>query len=251
MAITFSKLHKMKNFHILSIFLLLVSCKTALINTALEGIGIYDKNAKVISLSNDSKSIICFPIHHIGTKEYYMDIEKKVDSLISNGYYVYYEGLIQDTLNNHENSRKFRKEFGFIAKNYVGLIKTKAGNNFEYKEEIIDQPKFNFYSLIKSSRNVDVSLKEIIKQYEISNGKIVLDSCDLFTPIDKEITCRKVKILSDDSPEWKNLVLDFRNKNLFEEIKNDSIHDKLILLYGKKHIDAVEVYLMENGYKKD
>jgi hypothetical protein len=44
-------------------------------------IGVFDKEAKEKRISNEKKELVFIPMHHVGKKEFYDDVKKKIDSL--------------------------------------------------------------------------------------------------------------------------------------------------------------------------
>ena len=71
--------------------LFLVGCRSAMYNMAFQSLGVYDDSIVLDKVSNGSKEVVFFPMHHLGTESFYNDISKKTDSLLNEKYMFYKE----------------------------------------------------------------------------------------------------------------------------------------------------------------
>lgn len=195
--------------------------------------GILDDKPELKRISNDTKNIIFLPIHHIGKKEYYNNLSKKVDSLTLLGYVTFYEEVTTKLKEKTEYiplAKKFRKIQGdFNAGNgYLDSL----NNNSEY--ELINQPKFHEMGIdTLTAVNADLTLERIISEFELNNGEIKLNECDEKTDLGSNYNCESLnKKLRQDFRE--NYILGMRNINLANLI-NESESNKIFVIYGASH----------------
>lgn len=225
------------------VFLLsLAGCKSSLVNYALEKKGIYDERIATRTFSAAGKQIVFFPMQHVGRKEYYEDVKRKVDSLKANDFVFFYEKIKDDTKDSLD-LYKFRKiiHFGVPKNGYVNLLDSlyKSGLNFKY--DLVNQPSAYDLGLTdKNSFNVDTTIKTIIGNVEKSK-KITLEECDLANNYTQNYKC-KDKLLSKE--EWNRYLIDDRDALLAKEVKN-SKHTKIVILYGKQHLNGFAKLLQE------
>lgn len=231
----------MKKLFLLPI-LLLIGCKTYLINKALENNGIYEEDVVIKIISNNDKNIVFIPMKHIATESFYNDVRIKIDSLEKQNYYFYYELVTgeKDTI----LSKKFRKISG-LPENKKGYLETLDSilKGFKFKKKLVDQPK-NQMELgfkINKSKNVDVTMKDVIKHYESLNGEIILEKCDYDTPIYQVTKCKDINI---DKKKLEKSILDFRNEHIVKEVNSDS-KKNIAIVYGAAHFDGVLKLLQE------
>jgi uncharacterized protein YcfL len=160
----------MKKIYLLPLFLL-IGCKSYLINKALEKVGVYEENVEIKIISNNDKKIVFIPMKHIATELFYDNVKTKIDSLEKYDYYFYYELVngVKDSI----TSKKFRKISG-IPENKKGYLETLDSvlKGIKYKKKLVNQPKdqMELGLNINKSKNVDVTMQEIIKHYESLNG---------------------------------------------------------------------------------
>jgi hypothetical protein len=147
-----------------------------------------------------------------------------------------YEGL--DSITIDKDDRKFRKLTGIYLTTYYDTINRKLFGKYEYKGKHIltNQPKVAKMGVdtIKAI-NADISMHELITQFEKVHREIILDSCDYKISLeDPEYNCRRVS--PDRSKYFKpDFIIGYRNKKLIEFIDNAN-SDKILLLYGSGHL---------------
>lgn len=232
----------MKKLFLLSLSFLLFGCKSFLINKALEKVGVYDDEVKIKIISNANKKIVFIPMKHIGTESFYDDVRAKIDSLDKQNHFFFYELVTgeEDSI----TSKKFRKISGLPEndKGYLEILDS-VFKKIKYKKKLIDQPKDQMELGFNKdkSKNVDVTLQQIIAHYEAENGEIVLEKCDYDTPINKMPKCSNVKL---DKKKLDKSILDFRNENIVREIYLNT-SENLVIVYGENHYSGVLKILQE------
>lgn len=228
---------------ILTVFLLsLVGCKSSLINYALEKKGIYDESIATRTFSAEGKQIVFFPMQHIGRKEYYEDVKRKIDSLKGKDFVFFYEKIKDDTKDSLD-LYKFRKiiHFGVPKNGYLNLLDSLYKSGLKFKYDLVNQPSIYDLGLTdKNSFNIDTTIKTIIGNVEQSK-KIALEECDFVNSYTQNYKCKN-KFLSKE--EWNRYLIDDRDALLAKQVKN-SKHTKIVILYGKQHINGFAKLLQE------
>ncbi|CAM4087751.1 hypothetical protein FLAN108750_09550 [Flavobacterium antarcticum] len=219
------------------ITVLLIGCKSSLINYALEKKGIYDDHITTKTFSVANKQIIFLPMQHVGRKEYYDDVKRKIDSLKSKDYVFFYEKIIDDTKDTLD-LYKFRKiiHFGIPKNGYVNLLDSlyKSGTKFKYT--LINQPSIETFGLTsQNSFNIDMTIETIINNVEKSKD-ITLEQCDFINSYTQNYKCTN-KLLNKE--EWKKYLIDDRNDFLVNEVKKSKFK-KIVVIYGKAHLNGFE-----------
>tara|TARA_R110002050_G_scaffold273016_1_gene416867 strand:- start:12371 stop:13069 length:699 start_codon:yes stop_codon:yes gene_type:complete len=226
-------------------------------NRALKKSGVFDTKSELKVIENDQRKIIFIPMHHIGKKEFYDDVAKKVDSLQNLNFTVFYEGAINDketdSLIQRKNGMKLRKLFGYYLQRDMDTTSNIIGEKTKYtgKHKLINQPKYSELNVdsVKAIK-ADVSLSELMNEFEKNYGEITLDSCDYnYDIIDKNYDCKKadkslLKIFK------KEYIKDYRNKSLAEKIF-ESNKDKILVIYGSSHYFGLyfELLKLDKNYR--
>ena len=240
----------MKKIIIIILFLFIaISCNSYKVNLAFNLMGIYNDTAKLDKLKNNNKEVVFIPIHHIGTKPFYAEVKKKIDSLENLGFHFYTEkikGDVKDTI----ALLKLRKFSGipFSKKNsgYIKMIDSMYNGKVKYKKEVIDQPSYSALGIDSlKSKNVDVTINEMITYYESKYGEIKLEKCDYENPNNKKSSC---KVKPVDKKKGDDAIINFRNKHVIEELLKDK-NDKIVIVYGAKHFIGIKEELLKIGYK--
>jgi hypothetical protein len=190
---------------------------------------LHKKEAKIYSFKLDDKEIKFCPMHHLGKKEFFDDVARKVKDYKENGYVVFYElirtdftadSLLRDTIR-----RKVRKLKGFS-----GTYKENADSSLFKK--YIQQPSYKDLGIDDNDVWADIDYIQFISQWEKLNGKIILDSTDYNTPFSEKFQ----KGVYYNNKQYNRILIDYRNDNLISLIKS-SKHDKILILYGSGHIN--------------
>ena len=223
--------------------ILLSSCLTKI---ALNSLGVFEKNVEVKFITNNNKQIVFLPMHHIGTKDYYKDETKIVDSLLKNGYIIFYEVLKQGSTTNQllldTMFLKFRRITG-IPKNAKDKMssridtvnnilmgkKSKLVNKYNLRNQ--DVGYFNKYdsSVVK---NVDGTLEEMISMYEKKYGVVLLDQVDFTTKLREPYNHKEEK-------SKRNYFLNETRNIIIVDAVLKSNANKIALVYGAAHFDGI------------
>lgn len=209
--------------------------------------GTLDKTAVLQPLNYNDKEILFLNMVHLGTREYYGDVTKKIDSLQRGVYYVFYEGLYLSKndrvikVNDSINYLKFRKVMGLYP--LVEYSKMKPFSDYISKYDLIDQPDYTDLAINpKNSVGVDLPMTVLISEFEKEKGPIELTQCDFDQKLGSgSYNCSKV-----DSNLQKyfleDIVINKRNENIVKNIKQ-STKSKILIVYGKKHFDGIKKML--------
>lgn len=233
------------------IILILIAngCSSYLVNTSFTLLGIFDDDAKIDKLANNNKVVIFIPMHHVGTKLFYSDVKKKIDSLENLGFHFYTEktkGNANDTI----AILKIRKlmELPFSKKNpgYKEMLDSIYKGKVKFKKELIDQPSYKDLGVDSlKGRNVDVTINEIIQYYESKYGEIKLEKCDYESLINNKSICKGKSIRKKSVDD---VILNFRNKHVIDELLKDK-QTKIAIIYGANHFIGIKEELLKLGYK--
>lgn len=225
-------------------FVFIYGCKNMIYNKVFKQKGIFKENIHLAKFEKNDKEIFFFPMSHLGRDLFYQDVNKKIDSLKKEGYYFFYE-LVTSLSNDTIANRKFRKASGLpqLKNGYKGwadsILKIKL------KKKLVNQPTYSSWGLDSiNSMNVDVTSNEMINFYENKYDKIQLDSCDFKTSITEKTFCKDYKLIKVFK---KEVVIDFRNDHVLEEIRKTD-HKKIAIIYGRKHLSGIKKGLLEQGY---
>lgn len=210
-------------------------------------LGLFEKQATLIKFSNQQKEIVYIPMHHVGETSFFKDVTHQLDSLQQLGYVVFYEGVAMsksiDSLKRDTIFKKARKLLGRSpSKPYIGEDGEILGKKFKALKDLVNQPKGLAIGIDSTTgKNVDVSIDDVVLHYENKYGRIVLDSCDLQTPINDEYHCSKL----NDRDAKLDVILNFRNNHIFDKIL-ESTSKKIVVLYGARHFEGVFKLLHQN-----
>jgi len=228
------------------------SCKQSRYNAIFEKIGVFSDKVKILTVQNSNQSVVFIPMHHVGTRLFYDNVRKKIDSLRNQGYYFFYEKLksnatsIPDTV----TLLKIRKIIGVpLSKDaktdHLSFFKNTV--KVKFKKEIISQPQIDFFEPDKNNAlNVDCYLVDLITEYEKKYGKLELSACDLQSHY---FELSKCPIDIDRVNRNKTIYLDYRNNIVVQEVlKNE--HQKIAIIYGENHFVGIKAALIEKGYQE-
>jgi hypothetical protein len=224
---------------------------------ALKRAGIFETKSELKIIENEKQKIIFIGMHHVGREEFYNDVANKIDSLQKLNYTVFYEGVTNDketdSLITVRNFMKLRKLMGILPIEHLDTTKNKINGKIKYrgKYKLVNQLN---YSRLKvdslTSINADISINELITEFEKNNGKIKLDSCDLKIKLtDRNYKCKKVKknIFKEFKMEY---IGDYREKSL-AKIITKSNKNKVLVIYGDAHFWGlyIELKALDKSYR--
>lgn len=253
----------MKKLLILLLFSAFTSCTLIFPSVALKRTGVFETKSKLKKINFKEKKILFLGMHHIGRKEFYDDVAKKVDSLQKLGYVVFYERVADDKKTDSlivlKNAMKLRKLMGFSPEKYLDTTTNIIAGRIKYrgKHKLMNQPSYTKLKVDKLTAIWgDVSMNELITEFEKEHTEIKLDSCDYkFSLRDKNYKCKKID--RDRLRDFKmGYIADYREKHLVNKII-DSKKNKVLVVYGSGHYLGVwsELYdlkkIDENKTKTD
>lgn len=220
----------------------------------LEKIKVYsDEINYEVDMIKDNKELKIIPLRHLGTPKYYDNLKGVLSKYQNLGYVVFYE-IMRSNNANDIVQRKFRKilplKINLDSKeqlNYKEILLKKSRKidpNFEFKQNVIPQPQYNFLITdLNNSKNVDITIEEFVNEYERLNGAVVLDSCDYINNW-SESTCE-----TDERAKGLNkIMIDYRNNNVVDNVLS-ATNNKILILYGEGHVKGIKKGLLKNGYK--
>jgi hypothetical protein len=239
---------------------LFTSCKSYFINDFFEREGIYDETSKIEKLRGENE-IIIIPMHHIGTENFYKNVRKKTDSLTNLNYKIFYEMILTDNIKSNDSIKqqlidttmalKFRKAFGLLGlskkgtTNYVDFFKERG---IKIKKNIVAQPSLTELGLKNNlSENVDATMDELIRAYEIKYGAIILENYDFKTKLLDKYDPNKCKY-KINKKMFDEFIVYYRNSIVIKKI-NQNKDTKIAIIYGKAHFVGIKDSLQKLGYK--
>ena len=114
------------------------------------------------------------------------------------------------------------------------------------KKELINQPSYDALGVNNLiSKNVDVSLKDMVNYYEEKFHEINLEPCDFETTIYEKSTCKNSK---KEKVFLEEVILEFRNTNVVNEIEKDN-RKKIAIIYGANHFLGIRKKLVTLGFQ--
>lgn len=205
---------------------------------------IKSKTIEPVYFNTESKTIILVPNTHFGQPEFYADLTDSIYHWKSEGYRIYYEMVDTDVSDPlyEINEKKWRKINGESSDD------TSEGYEAELQgvfKSGVGQPSNEALGITEDDLNADINFKEFIRKIEELHGEIVLDSCDLQTPLDSTYTCSKIKGIKS---HINYVMVNYRNETVvkFIEDNNDS---KIVVIYGMEHINGIKK-LLDNKLNK-
>lgn len=231
-------------FFLLTIPILLLCCKSITQKYIKTYLYLKRGSFTIAKYEKDNKKVLLVPMVHLNTERYYENIKQKIDSLRTDGYVFFYEGIDCDKEKNTDidyQMRKFRRITGFTLMSYFDED-NEADNHLKI-EGMVFQGDMDYGLRKDKDINADYSLTELIKTFESNKEIINLNECDLNTPLGKEYTC-----ISINDEKSKFLVEDIRNNYLYNEIEK-SIYTKIVVVYGSSHINWLHTKLTNENWQ--
>lgn len=211
----------------------------------LEKIGVFETVVQIKELDQDQKQIVILETRHIGKKEYYNQMQIKIDSLKTENYYFFLEGIrnqSKDTI----QQMKYRKIVGNIYTNnqeeVIDTINNKIYGLLPYDKEwnLMTQPRYEEFGLDSlNSKVVDVDVTELVNLYEDKFQKIELDSCDYSTSLNDKYECPRKTERKNRDEFFSDYLITFRDMNVANKIK-ESDKKKICIIYGQKHYEGIK-----------
>ncbi|WP_293898041.1 MULTISPECIES: hypothetical protein [unclassified Sphingobacterium] len=229
---------------IISLFFMLfvlVGCDTSLM---VQGSGVLRDASRKFELRNGDRTVVYIPMRHLGTRVYYDQIQRAVDSLQKSGYVVFYESIayqVDSAAQRDLYDRKFRKLTG----NRLGLQQcietpgdtTKVLRAPMYRklgQRIISQPDYSFFLVnYETAVNADIPKNKLLDEFEYLYGTITLDPCDYKTPLNEPYSCKPAKTSLKNKFD-REFVMKKREENLASLVA-DAPQQKILILFGTSH----------------
>jgi len=190
-------------------------------------------------VSFQDKQLIIVPISHIGEKVFYRSLTDSIKQWKQNDYFIYYEKVkvspeemevdstIRDTL-----VRKWRRIQG-------GMTASRESHEESlkiFKKKVV-QPTWPELGVDSTDVNADVTLREIIYEYEKLYEPIRLNECDWETEIEDDYYCSRRY-----PHNIKPIILDYRNQHVVTSVQQ-SPHQKIVVIYGALHVKGIKKLL--------
>jgi hypothetical protein len=222
--------------------ILILSCK-GLIYDIIVGKPDIREEIKILENVNNNKTIVFFPMVHVGRKEYFENSKPLIDSLRSEGFKFYYENVIVDPILDSLETIIYNKKMRSI----LGLSPrldsaNKSLPKFYSRKNFVIQD-YNVMGLTQSDTKLDMFLNQIVDSIENKYGKLRLSDCDLKTSLNSKYKCK-----SKNSKFGFIFTNIFRDQYIWEELKKVKA-DKIVLIYGKMHWYGLYPEFKKNGFE--
>lgn len=226
----------------ISICFVLCSCASAVVNK----LDLDSDTPVVEKLPVTEKEVYFLGMAHLAKKEFYENTKKIVENLQSEGFVFYVESVkefpnenaVVDTL----SMKKFRK----LTNLDVGLKYSESKNvllqKIKNKYNLVDQPRYELLG-IKNFKRVDYNYTQLVAFYENKYSMIKLDSCDVRADIGKLYGCKPLNA-SQRINFTNEIIFNKRNDLIVDSILN-SADKKIVVIYGKKHLEGVRYQLTQ------
>ncbi len=223
------------------VLFVLLGCQTSLM---VQGTGVLRDASRKFELRHGDRSVVYIPMRHLGTRVYYDQIQRAVDSLQHSGYVVFYESIayqVDSAAQRDLYDRKFRKLTG----NRLGLQQCieipgdtsrvlRAPMYRKLGQRIISQPDYSFFLVnYETAVNADIPKNKLLDEFEYLYGAINLDDCDYKTPLQEPYSCKPIKAALKNKFD-KEFVMKKREENLASLVA-DAPQQKILILFGTSH----------------
>lgn len=254
----------MKKAFLLSILIFLSSC-SMIMNSYLSGLGIYTDEVEFIKLQKENSEVLLIPNKHLATQTYYKNLRSSVDSLTNIDYFFFYETVLpenlktkEDTLKYKENLLKFRRirnksNYDLIDDGgYIDTLNNRItlnNRNIKLRKKLEYQFKPEFFFKNEADYDiVDVTISEMVDEFESRHGVIELTDCDYETEAKVKYECEN-EDAKKNGRRLNDIIVDFRNEHVVDEILKGE-HSKIAVIYGSAHMEGIQKLLEESGYKQ-
>lgn len=215
-----------------------MACLSACIQKQLNKAGLLNENAEIQEISFSGKRVLFLGISHLATSSFYKNVKYKVDSLKRDGYFLFLEGVklnTNDIANLSDDDiiglKKIRKIVGFSLHNYSS---NPVLERIKRQYSLTGQTK-EIYGNIDSTNSLTVDFynADLIRMFEEKRGEIVLDQCDLSTPLNQEYKCQASA--STESRFFRDsIILKRRNELLASQLFRTE-NKKILIIFGREH----------------
>ena len=219
----------------------LTSCKS-IISSYLISRGDIKKDYKVLKNEKTGQTIVFLPMIHIGTKQYFNQARKIIDSLRDEKFKFYYENIkIDSDLDSLEKDIYRKKTRSIIGFNPL----LQSENNSlpkSYKKKKYILQDYKLMGLNKKDTKLDMSQNQIIDSIEAKYGKLKLTECDHNTGNFEKYNCKT----NNDKFAFA-LTNEFRDPFISNQIL-DLKEEKIVMIYGRMHWYMVYPDLKKAGF---
>lgn len=188
------------------------------------------------------REVIFWPMVHVGDSAYFGRVRDFLDDRRGAGYTIYNEELdiragcesCFDTL-----MRKFRRVTGFA----FSLDDPESYVNEDSRPGDVSQSSVRIGT--QHDRVVDMTLVDLVAQYEAEHGEIGLREYDWSVPIGEKY--------SEDSTAGHSLgdmLRKYRDAHLTSVYLADTA-SRVVIVYGLAHMEPVAAILEQNGYRRN
>lgn len=228
---------------ILLLFLFLSCAVNAQGSLTKFGINMANKSFAIGYYEKEGREVATIPMIHVNKPEFYEMTKRKIDSLRSDGFEVFYEGInsdVTDSLQLDILMRKFRQVTGFALMDYMDS----DNETFKslQKKKYVSQSDVDYGVNLDTDQHADLYLEQMIERFEKRFGEIILNDCDTTTPLGKKYKCSKV----DESKEYY-ILNGIRDRHLLNEIEKSSKR-KIVVVFGRIHIMDIHSKIQKLGW---
>ena len=230
---------------VISVFIIIsfTSCFSKIAKT----LGVKAKVPIITELKRPSNHVLFLGMSHMGKKIFYDNTKKIIDSLKNDGYTFFVESVsnrVGDSIvTDTTYAKKLRKIIGLDITISYDQINNVIWKMFRRKYKLIGQPSYKELG-IDTFNIVDVPYNTLINSYETKYGAIILDSCDINTKLGEPYNCnfapKSNRMIFEDE-----YVKKMRNTLISNTVKNSKAK-KIVLIYGKYHLDGIREQLEGN-----
>lgn len=208
------------------------------------GINMANKSFAIGYYEKEDREVAAVPMIHVNKPEFYEMTKRKIDSLRSDGFVVFYEGInsdVTDSLQLDVLMRKFRQITGFALMDYMDS----ENETFKslQKAKYVSQAEVDYGVNYKTDHHADLYLEQMIEVFEKRFGEIALTDCDTTTPLGKKYKCSKV----DESKEYY-ILNGIRDRHVLDEIEKSSAK-KIVVVFGRIHVMDLHSKIQKLGWQ--
>ncbi len=229
---------------LLMVFFTLSSCQRLLLMATVKSD--ITKELKTLESPDKKKTLVFFPMVHMGKKGYYESCKKHIDSLRKEGYTFFCEGMQDfsgiDSLERDTTYRKVRKLLGFYLGGKGYKNKDNKSLSAHLRNNSYIEQDYAKMGLKATDKFVDYDYYNWVKDYEKAKGKIILTDCDFETPLTEKYKCNR------DDVSYHFATSTLRDQRLVKTIL-ESKNAKIAVIYGRQHWFFVWADLRDKGWK--
>ncbi len=224
---------------LLLLLILFSSCTRALLNYK----GTHARELKVFH--KDNKQVVYIGMTHIAKPSFFEEVKYQIDSLRSEGYVFFKEGVSYQTDTSPQRKdtlrRKFRQLMGLTIGDYTDPNNKSLPRFFSNGKYVMQTD--SLIGLNESDRRVDLTYNELVEAHENKYSEIILTDCDFNTGMYDEYKCKDGNAYKDSF-----YVVDIlRTDHLFSIVK-ESKEPKIAIVYGAGHFKWLYPDMLSAGY---